>query len=172
MNVTDALTVRIKLKLSQLIDVVGVRAISLWIFQALQAAERSFIDIVLTLFDPELKKSDNDIESVGGAVVVWLQIEMGSKGVRRRGDASCAQWPHLATWHRFVQQVSSRLGISFDILTHNFLPNSADGNFEVTLATKATLNYTGRIDWHPPAIYKSSCEIDVGKFASQICRAE
>jgi hypothetical protein len=40
---------------------------------------------------------------------------------------------------------------------------SADGNFEVTLATKATLNYTGRVDWHPPAIYKSSCEIDVGK---------
>jgi Neurotransmitter-gated ion-channel ligand binding domain len=40
--------------------------------------------------------------------------------------------------------------------------HSADGNFEVTLATKATLNYTGRVDWHPPAIYKSSCEIDVG----------
>lgn len=49
----------------------------------------------------------------------------------------------------------------------HFLPSSlplcsADGNFEVTLATKATLNYTGRVDWHPPAIYKSSCEIDVG----------
>lgn len=42
------------------------------------------------------------------------------------------------------------------------LYNNADGNFEVTLATKATLNYTGRVDWHPPAIYKSSCEIDVG----------
>ena len=39
---------------------------------------------------------------------------------------------------------------------------SADGNFEVTLATKATLNYTGRVEWRPPAIYKSSCEIDVG----------
>lgn len=44
----------------------------------------------------------------------------------------------------------------------NNLLLSADGNFEVTLATKATLNYTGRVDWHPPAIYKSSCEIDVG----------
>ena len=41
---------------------------------------------------------------------------------------------------------------------------SADGNFEVTLATKATLNYTGRVDWKPPAIYKSSCEIDVEYF--------
>lgn len=41
---------------------------------------------------------------------------------------------------------------------------SADGNFEVTLATKATLNYTGQVEWRPPAIYKSSCEIDVEYF--------
>nr|CAD7407154.1 unnamed protein product [Timema poppensis] len=41
---------------------------------------------------------------------------------------------------------------------------NADGNFEVTLATKATLNYTGRVEWKPPAIYKSSCEIDVEYF--------
>lgn len=50
------------------------------------------------------------------------------------------------------------------------LYNNADGNFEVTLATKATLNYTGRVDWHPPAIYKSSCEIDVGRGFSQTRR--
>lgn len=43
-------------------------------------------------------------------------------------------------------------------------PRSADGNFEVTLATKATLNFTGRVEWKPPAIYKSSCEIDVEYF--------
>lgn len=41
---------------------------------------------------------------------------------------------------------------------------SADGNFEVTLATKTTLDYTGRVEWRPPAIYKSSCEIDVEYF--------
>lgn len=41
---------------------------------------------------------------------------------------------------------------------------SADGNFEVTLSTKAILNYTGYILWRPPAIYKSSCEIDVEYF--------
>lgn len=34
----------------------------------------------------------------------------------------------------------------------------------MTLATKATLNYTGRVEWRPPAIYKSSCEIDVEYF--------
>ncbi|KAJ8917132.1 hypothetical protein NQ315_012622, partial [Exocentrus adspersus] len=37
----------------------------------------------------------------------------------------------------------------------------ADGNFEVTLATKATIYHQGLVEWKPPAIYKSSCEIDV-----------
>ena len=41
---------------------------------------------------------------------------------------------------------------------------SADGNFEVTLATKAILNSKGMIQWKPPAIYKSSCGIDVRYF--------
>ncbi|KAK8744987.1 hypothetical protein OTU49_000389, partial [Cherax quadricarinatus] len=40
----------------------------------------------------------------------------------------------------------------------------ADGNYEVTLMTKATLKYTGEVVWRPPAIYKSSCEIDVEWF--------
>jgi hypothetical protein len=41
---------------------------------------------------------------------------------------------------------------------------SADGNFEVTLATKATVFHSGFVEWKPPAIYKSSCEIDVEYF--------
>ena len=41
---------------------------------------------------------------------------------------------------------------------------SADGNFEVTLATKATLFHTGLVEWKPPAIYHSSCEMDVEYF--------
>ncbi|XP_068223049.1 acetylcholine receptor subunit alpha-like [Palaemon carinicauda] len=44
------------------------------------------------------------------------------------------------------------------------LYNNADGNFEVTLATKATLHSDGLVEWKPPAIYKSSCEIDVEFF--------
>ncbi|XP_011703555.1 PREDICTED: acetylcholine receptor subunit beta-like 2 isoform X1 [Wasmannia auropunctata] len=44
------------------------------------------------------------------------------------------------------------------------LYNNADGNYEVTLMTKATLKSTGEVFWKPPAIYKSSCEINVEYF--------
>lgn len=30
--------------------------------------------------------------------------------------------------------------------------NNWDGNYEVTLMTKATLKYTGEVFWEPPAI--------------------
>ncbi|CAO1423836.1 unnamed protein product [Diamesa hyperborea] len=42
--------------------------------------------------------------------------------------------------------------------------NNWDGNYEVTLMTKATLKYTGEVFWEPPAIYKSSCEMNVEFF--------
>lgn len=46
----------------------------------------------------------------------------------------------------------------------NFILCSADGNYEVTLMTKATVYYTGLVVWQPPAVYKSSCAIDVEFF--------
>ncbi|XP_048255854.1 acetylcholine receptor subunit alpha-like 1 isoform X1 [Haliotis cracherodii] len=42
--------------------------------------------------------------------------------------------------------------------------NNADGNYEVTLMTKATLHPDGLVVWEPPAIYKSSCIINVKFF--------
>ena len=45
-----------------------------------------------------------------------------------------------------------------------FIIYSADGNYEVTIMTKAILHYSGKVTWNPPAIYKSGCEIDVEYF--------
>ncbi|XP_016150842.1 neuronal acetylcholine receptor subunit alpha-2-like [Sinocyclocheilus grahami] len=44
------------------------------------------------------------------------------------------------------------------------LYNNADGDFAVTHLTKAQVFYNGWIKWKPPAIYKSSCSIDVTFF--------
>uniref|UniRef100_A0A1A9ZZ60 Neurotransmitter-gated ion-channel ligand-binding domain-containing protein n=1 Tax=Glossina pallidipes TaxID=7398 RepID=A0A1A9ZZ60_GLOPL len=40
----------------------------------------------------------------------------------------------------------------------------ADGHYEVTLMTKATVHNNGLVIWQPPAVYKSSCSIDVEYF--------
>ncbi|XP_054160123.1 acetylcholine receptor subunit alpha-like isoform X1 [Oppia nitens] len=42
--------------------------------------------------------------------------------------------------------------------------NNADGNYEVNLLTKAIVYYTGHVVWNPPALYKSTCKIDVEYF--------
>lgn len=34
----------------------------------------------------------------------------------------------------------------------------------MTLLTKATVHFSGEVNWNPPAIYKSSCEMDVEWF--------
>lgn len=47
---------------------------------------------------------------------------------------------------------------------NNELIFSADGEYGVTTMTKAILHYTGKVLWTPPAIFKSSCEIDVRYF--------
>ncbi|MEJ1275137.1 cholinergic receptor nicotinic alpha polypeptide 3 [Cricetulus griseus] len=44
------------------------------------------------------------------------------------------------------------------------LYNNADGDFQVDDKTKALLRYTGEVTWIPPAIFKSSCKIDVTYF--------
>ncbi|XP_065214924.1 acetylcholine receptor subunit alpha-like isoform X1 [Planococcus citri] len=44
------------------------------------------------------------------------------------------------------------------------LYNNADGFFDVRMATKATIYHHGLVQWKPPAILKSSCEIDVEFF--------
>ncbi|XP_028908520.1 neuronal acetylcholine receptor subunit alpha-2 isoform X2 [Ornithorhynchus anatinus] len=44
------------------------------------------------------------------------------------------------------------------------LYNNADGEFAVTHMTKAQLSASGTVRWAPPAIYKSSCSIDVTHF--------
>jgi len=112
-NTTDPLTVRIKLKLSQLIDVNlknQIMTTNLWVEQF--------------WFDYKL---------------VWDPVEYGG-----------VQQLHVPSDHIWRPDI--------------VLYNNADGNFEVTLATKATLWYNGLVEWKPPAIYKSSCEIDVEYF--------
>ncbi|KAL4227494.1 Neuronal acetylcholine receptor subunit [Mactra antiquata] len=42
--------------------------------------------------------------------------------------------------------------------------NNADGNYEVSYRSNVIVYYNGAVNWIPPAIYKSSCTIDVQYF--------
>jgi len=48
---------------------------------------------------------------------------------------------------------------------------SADGNYEVSFMSNVVIYDSGWVNWIPPAIYKSSCLIDVQYFPydEQIC---
>lgn len=59
---------------------------------------------------------------------------------------------------------SSKRSQSWSRSARFFGDSSADGNYEVTLMTKATVYYSGLVVWQPPAVYKSSCSIDVEFF--------
>ncbi|CAJ0594705.1 unnamed protein product [Cylicocyclus nassatus] len=49
--------------------------------------------------------------------------------------------------------------------------NNADGNYEVSFMCNVVINHKGEMLWVPPAIYKSSCIIDVEffPFDEQVC---
>ncbi|GFS24689.1 non-alpha nicotinic acetylcholine receptor subunit [Elysia marginata] len=49
--------------------------------------------------------------------------------------------------------------------------NNADGNYEVTYKSNCVLYSDGNVNWIPPAIYQSSCSIDVlyFPFDQQVC---
>jgi hypothetical protein len=101
-----------------------------------------------------------------------LQVEMESSRVWRCSTFACTFATHLVARYSIVQQVCIQylytmmktFIAAYMILYMLNVIFSADGNYEVTIMTKAVLHYSGKVTWNPPAIYKSSCEIDVEFF--------
>ncbi|XP_023240043.1 acetylcholine receptor subunit alpha-like 1 [Centruroides sculpturatus] len=112
-NNSDRLTVKMSLKLSQLIDV-------------------------------NLK---NQIMTTN----VWVEQEWNDYKLRWDPD----EYGGVSKLHVPAEQIW---------LPDIVLYNNADGNYEVTIMTKAILHWDGVVLWKPPATYKSSCEIDVEYF--------
>ena len=61
-------------------------------------------------------------------------------------------------WSHFVIMLTGTGGSIIHVI---LIFSSADGNYHLTTMTKATLFHHGLVKWEPPAIFKSSCDIDV-----------
>ncbi|KAF6773379.1 hypothetical protein AHF37_07596, partial [Paragonimus kellicotti] len=60
------------------------------------------------------------------------------------GNVSVINLPYTAVWRP-------------DILLYN----CADEKFDRTFPTNTIMNYTGQVQWMPPGLFKSTCNIDI-----------
>uniref|UniRef100_A0AAN0LP86 Nicotinic acetylcholine receptor n=1 Tax=Polyphagotarsonemus latus TaxID=1204166 RepID=A0AAN0LP86_9ACAR len=84
------------------------------------------------------------------------------------------QWyDHRLKWEPLENGKINRLYLPVDQiwLPHIVLLNSADGNYLPKLTNKVIVNSNGLVEWQPPAIFKSRCNIDIRwfPFDSQSC---
>jgi hypothetical protein len=86
---------------------------------------------------------------------IWIKFDVTSKTVLAVPSTQCASLLTVSWWYHcgrvYFSYSKTNIKLSFAVL-------------QVTLMTKATLKYTGEVNWKPPAIYKSSCEINVEYF--------
>uniref|UniRef100_A0AC35TLB6 Acetylcholine receptor subunit alpha-type unc-38 n=1 Tax=Rhabditophanes sp. KR3021 TaxID=114890 RepID=A0AC35TLB6_9BILA len=112
-NRNEPLTIKLKLRLSQIIDVHEIdqlMTVSVWLKQV--------------WIDPKLSWNP---KNYGGVDVLYV--------------------PYESIWCP-------------DIVLYN----NADSNYNITISTKATLSPNGTVYWAPPAVFKSSCQIDITWF--------
>ncbi|KAH9638435.1 hypothetical protein HF086_016760 [Spodoptera exigua] len=150
LNVSDALTVRIKLKLSQLIDVNlknQIMTTNLWVEQV----SRHVPHPVLPL------RADHESHIVF-TELVRLQAVVGAAGIRRSRDAACAVGPHLASRYSTLQQVStSRCAVddnSSDRCQHSVIPQCGR-------QFRGDAGHQGNAQLHGPRGVAPACHLQV-----------
>lgn len=131
-NFSEVLTIKMSLKLSQLIDVVSL-------FISLQAF------VLSNVF--KFQNLKNQIMATN----MWVQQEWTDNKLRWDPD----EYGGVTNLYVPAEQIW---------LPDIVLYNNADGNYEITIMTKAVIHYDGRVFWNPPAIYKSACEMDITYF--------
>lgn len=131
-NNSDRVTVKIGLKLSQLVDVVSIESVA----------------GVLVLTHTCILSMDQNLKDQIMATNMWVEQEWNDYNLRwdpeEYGGVKILYVPSEQIW-----------------LPDLVLYNNADGNYEITIMTKAVVHHNGTVFWNPPAIYKSACNIDI-----------
>ncbi|CAG9795064.1 unnamed protein product [Diatraea saccharalis] len=164
-NTTDVLRVCIKLKLSQLIDVVSIMTTNLWV-------EQSWYDYKLR-WEPKEYGGVHMLHVPSDHIwrpdIVLYNNADGNFEVTLATKATIyhqglVEWKPPAIYKSSCEIDVEYFPFDEQTCVLKFGSWTADGNYEVTLMTKATVYYNGMVVWQPPAVYKSSCSIDVEFF--------
>uniref|UniRef100_A0A3B3R728 Cholinergic receptor nicotinic alpha 3 subunit n=1 Tax=Paramormyrops kingsleyae TaxID=1676925 RepID=A0A3B3R728_9TELE len=137
-------------------------------------AEHRLFSVIFSNYNQYIRP----VENVSDPVIVHFEVSMSQlvKVVSGSGESMV-----LLKFGFFDQQVWNDYKLKWD--PKNFggvefirvpsnkiwkpdivLYNNAVGDFQVDDKTKALLRYNGEVTWIPPAIFKSSCKIDVTYF--------
>ncbi|KAL0595824.1 Neuronal acetylcholine receptor subunit alpha-4 [Plecturocebus cupreus] len=156
-NISDVVLVRFGLSIAQLIDVDEknqMMTTNVWVKQ-------EWHDYKLC-WDPADYENVTSIripsELIWRPDIVLYNKTPTSPKTKENLEPVAETW--LCSWVVHMQPLSSALGGPGVLM----LTYGADGDFAVTHLTKAHLFHDGRVQWTPPAIYKSSCSIDVTFF--------
>ncbi|MGH0119070.1 UNVERIFIED_CONTAM: hypothetical protein FKN15_052271 [Acipenser sinensis] len=146
----------------------------LWIFVFVcgtcSEAEHRLFSVIFTKYNQYIRP----VENVSDPVIVHFEVSMSqlvkvdevnqimetNLWLRHIWNDYKLKWdPHEFGGVEFIRVPSNRIWKP-DIVLYN----NAVGDFQVDDKTKALLRYNGDVTWIPPAIFKSSCKIDVTYF--------
>lgn len=98
-----------------------------------------------------------------GLEMARLSIEMETRKIRRNSVDSSSAQSSLDAGRSFCFSFGRKRKIGFSSF-QLVLFNNADGKYEASFKSHVVVYYNGDMNWIPPAIYKSSCFIDVKFF--------
>ncbi|XP_072906480.1 neuronal acetylcholine receptor subunit alpha-2-like [Hemitrygon akajei] len=123
---------------------------------------------------PVANSSDAVIVTFGLSIAQLIDVDEKNQMMTTNVWLKQEWFDYKLTWDpgEFDNVTSIRVPSEMIWIPDIVLYNNADGEFAVTHMTKAHLFAAGRVQWVPPAIYKSSCSIDVTffPFDQQNCR--
>uniref|UniRef100_A0A3B4A9Z6 Uncharacterized protein n=1 Tax=Periophthalmus magnuspinnatus TaxID=409849 RepID=A0A3B4A9Z6_9GOBI len=117
-------------------------------------AEHKLFSVIFSNYNQYIRP----VENVSDPVIVQFEVSM-SQLVKIWNDYKLRWNPKEFGGVEFIRVPSNRIWKP-DIVLYN----NAVGDFQVDDKTKALLRYNGDVTWIPPAIFKSSCKIDVTYF--------
>ncbi|KAJ8688545.1 hypothetical protein QAD02_024340 [Eretmocerus hayati] len=147
----------------------GLELVLVYRVQANPDAKRLYDDLLSNynrLIRPVLNNNDTVVVKLGLRLSQLIELNLKDQILTTNVWLEHEWQDHKFKWDPSEYGGMTELYVPSE---HIWLPdivlyNNADGEYGVTTMTKAILHWDGKVTWTPPAIFKSSCQIDVRYF--------